>query len=111
MGAVMTVVPERSVQQRQAALLTANHIRSYRARMKKNIRAGMVQVPDLLVEVPWEIETMKVQALLLAMPKWGRVKVDRTLRRWAISPSKTVAGLSDRQREFLVAALGGRIRG
>jgi hypothetical protein len=44
---------------------------------------------------------------MLAMPKYGRVKVNTVLRRSAISPSKTIGGFSRRQREELVEALRG----
>ena len=40
--------------------------------------------------------------MLLAVPKYGRVKVDKILRQCKISPSKTVGGLSERQRNELV---------
>ena len=43
--------------------------------------------------------------MLLAVPKYGRVKVDKILRQCKISPSKTVGGLSERQRNELVGLL------
>ena len=43
--------------------------------------------------------------LLLAVPKYGRVKVNRILTHCRISPSKTIGGLSERQRNELVSYL------
>jgi hypothetical protein len=43
--------------------------------------------------------------LLLAVPKYGRVKVNKILGTCKISPSKTVGGLSERQRRELVALM------
>ena len=40
--------------------------------------------------------------MLLAVPKYGRVKVNKILAHCRISPSKTIGGLSDRQRSELV---------
>ena len=40
--------------------------------------------------------------LLLAVPKYGRVKVNKILSQCRISPSKTIGGLSERQRTELV---------
>ena len=47
----------------------------------------------------------KVFDIILAVPKYGRVKVNRILNQCRISPSKTIGGLSERQRAELVALL------
>ena len=41
--------------------------------------------------------------MLLAVPKYGRVKVNKVLVQCRISPSKTIGGLSQRQRTELVS--------
>ena len=43
--------------------------------------------------------------MLLAVPKYGRVKVNKVLVQCRISPSKTIGGLSQRQRTELVSML------
>jgi hypothetical protein len=43
--------------------------------------------------------------VLMAAPKYGRVKAARIMERCRVSPSKTVGGLSDRQRRELISAL------
>lgn len=98
-------VPERSLAQRRLALDSANHIRSYRAGLKTRVKAGETRAVDVLRDPAPEVETMRVYALVLAVPKVGRVKADRILRRHAVSPSKTVGGLTVRQRDELVTAL------
>jgi hypothetical protein len=55
-----------------------------------------------LLAPPGYLETAKVFDLLLAVPKYGRVKVNKILTQCKISPSKTVGGLSERQRRELV---------
>jgi hypothetical protein len=40
--------------------------------------------------------------MLLAVPKVGRVKANKVLNLCRISPSKTIGGLSERQRTELV---------
>ena len=40
--------------------------------------------------------------MLMAVPKFGRVKAARLLNQCRISQSKTVGGLSDRQRAELI---------
>jgi len=98
--------PDRSYSQRMDALTTANVIRMYRAKLKRNVKAQRVSLLSLLLDPPEEIETMKVFDLLVSAPKYGRVKANKMLQTCRISPSKTVGGLSDRQRAELVSKLG-----
>lgn len=101
------VAPGRTVEQRLSALEKANATRSRRAQLKRDLKAGEVLVVDLIASPPEFIETMKTFDLLLAVPKYGRVKVNKILSRERISPSKTIGGLSERQRRELVRALRG----
>ena len=102
--------PERSQQQRMDALQRANHIRTQRAQLKRDLRAGNVTIDSLLLSPPAFLETAKVVELLLAVPKYGRVKANRVLQQCRISPSKTVGGLSERQRAEIVDLLRSRSR-
>lgn len=103
------VMPERSLQQRREALIRANVIRSYRAKLKRDVTAGRVSFADLVLAVTVDdrLATMKVLDLLLAVPKVGRVKADMAFRRAEVSPSKTLGGLTFRQREELVRIVFG----
>ena len=102
--------PERSKLQRMEALERANQIRSQRAKPKRDLRAGKATIDRLLESPPEYLETAKVFDLLLAVPKFGRVKANKILQQVRISPSKTVGGLSDRQRGELVQLLRSRTR-
>jgi hypothetical protein len=57
------------------------------------------------MDPPEYVETAKVFDMLLAVPKYGRVKVNKVLTQCRISPSKTIGGLSQRQRDELVSLL------
>jgi hypothetical protein len=97
--------PERSLVQRMEALQRANEIRSRRATLKKDLKGQRVSIHSLLLDPPEYVETAKVSELLLAVPKYGRVKVNKVLAQCRISPSKTIGGLSERQRNELVSFL------
>jgi hypothetical protein len=99
------LAPERSLNQRMDALKRANEIRTQRARLKRDLKAGRAKIHGLLLDPPDYLLTAKVFDLLLAVPKYGRVKVNRILTHCRISPSKTIGGLSDRQRNELVSYL------
>jgi len=94
--------PERSLVQRMEALQRANDIRSRRAQLKRDLKAGRQPIHELLLDPPEYLETAKVFDLMLAVPKYGRVKVNKILSMCRISPSKTIGGLSQRQRTELV---------
>jgi len=47
--------------------------------------------------------SLMVFDMLMSVPKFGRVKAARLLNQCRISQSKTVGGLSDRQRHELIA--------
>lgn len=97
--------PSRSLDQRMDALRRANDVRVKRAQLKKDLKNGKVQVEAILSDPPEYVGTAKVIDMLMAVPKFGRVKAARFLNQCRISPSKTIAGLSDRQREELVNLL------
>src|ERR1700684_2682468 len=94
--------PERSLVQRMEALSRANDIRSRRAQLKRDLKAGRQPIHELFLDPPEYLETAKGFALMLAVPKYGRVKVNKILSTCRISPSKTIGGLSQRQRAELV---------
>jgi len=100
-----TAAPERSLIQRMDALQSANQIRTKRANLKKDLKAGKYSVHDLLLDPPEWLHTMKVFDLLLSVPKYGRVKTNKVLQLCRISPSKTIGGLSPRQRTEVVSML------
>ena len=100
-----TAAPERTFNQRMDALQKANDIRTRRAQLKRDLKAGRVSIHTLLMEPPDFLETAKVFDMLLAVPKYGRVKANKILQMCRISPSKTIGGLSDRQRAELVGML------
>jgi hypothetical protein len=94
--------PERSLDQRMEALKRANDIRVRRAQLKKDLKDGSVQIEEVLRNPPNFVETAKVFDILMAVPKFGRVKAAKLLNQCRISQSKTVGGLSERQRGELI---------
>jgi hypothetical protein len=105
MTSKQSTAPERSLNQRMDALARANRIRTERAQLKRDLKAGRLSIHTLLLHPPEYVETAKVFDMLLAVPKYGRVKVNKILALCRISPSKTIGGLSDRQRSELVSLL------
>lgn len=99
--------PQRSLDQRLEALTKANEVRSRRAALKADLKRGAVDIRDVLASPPDYVLTAKVVDILMATPKCGKVKSARIMEQCRISPSKTVGGLSERQRQELLAYFGG----
>ena len=102
---ISAAAPERSLDQRMDALKRANDIRTARAKLKKDLKANRASIHTILLDPPEYLLTAKVFDMLLAVPKYGRVKTNRILNQCRISPSKTIGGLSERQRTELVSLL------
>ena len=98
-------VPERTSAQRMKALNKANEIRTARAQLKRDLKAGKVKIEKLLLSPPEYVMSAKAFDKILAVPKYGRVKANKILSQCRISPSKTIGGLSERQRAELVHML------
>ena len=101
-----TQAPVRSPDQRMDALKRANDIRVRRAQLKKDLKLDRTQIETVLTDPPDYVVTAKVFDMLLAVPKFGRVKAKRFLNQARISQSKTVGGLSERQRAELIGLFG-----
>jgi hypothetical protein len=74
------------------ALARANEVRSHRAVLKLDIKAGRRSAYATIDARDGMTDSMKVIDVLLAMPHVGRVKANRWLSRCRISPSKTSGG-------------------
>ena len=98
--------PAPSLDQRMEALKRTNDIRVKRAQLKKDLKDGRVQIEEILGDPPEYVSTAKVFDMLMAVPKFGRVKAARFLNQCRISQSKTVGGLSERQRAELIGLFG-----
>ncbi len=84
------------------ALKRANDVRVRRAKLKKDLKDGRIRIQAILHAPPEFVETAKVIDILMAVPKFGRVKAARFLNTCRISQSKTVGGLSERQRTEVI---------
>jgi len=97
------IAPSRELDQRHQALELANEIRYRRAAFKRALRSCSHQLAAfnagvILHAPPHWAQTMKVRNLLVALPGIRDAKADRLLIQLGISPRKTIAGMSPRQR-------------
>ncbi len=83
--------PERSLDQRIDALNRANEIRTLRAQLKRDLKAGTTSIDALLLDPPACLQTAKVLDTLLAVPKIGKVKATRSWTAAASRPARPSA--------------------
>ena len=95
----------RSDHQRTEALALANQVRSARGRLKEQLKRKEVSLASLVADCPSYLATAKVNDLLQALRGYGPTKAGKLLASCRISPIKTMAGLTPRQRQALLEAL------
>jgi hypothetical protein len=103
--------PQRATSQCMEALARANQVRLARAAMKRDISAGRRDVIEVILESPWEADSMSLSELLCSQRRWGRARSRKLLASAALSEGKRVGTLTERQRGILVGALEAKYAG
>ena len=96
--------PARSAEQRREALALANRTRVQRALLKADLKRGNRSLADLLADPPAYLASAKLLEVIMALPRYGPMRATGLLERCRVSPRKTVAGLTERQRRELLRA-------
>ena len=101
-GSAGAGVPGRSREQRLRALEQANEVRTARAKLKKELASGKIELVQILADPPACVRTARIRDVLLVVPKIGSVRAGRILTQCRIAHSRTLGGLTDRQRGELI---------
>lgn len=87
------------------ALERANKVRLARADLKRRVATGETGVAEVVLECPWEAESMSVADLLMSQRRWGQSRCRKFLAQVPMSETKTVGSMTERQRRTLAALL------
>jgi len=109
MNATATVAPAGP--QHLRALERANKVRLARAELKRRVATGGVEVADVILECPWEAQSMAVADLLMSQRRWGQTRCRKFLAQIPMSEKKTISSMTERQRRTLAAMLSCSERG
>jgi hypothetical protein len=93
------------------ALERANKVRLARAELKRRVAMGELQVADVILDCPWEAESMAVADLLMSQRRWGQTRCRKFLAQIPMSEKKTIGSMTDRQRRTLSSMLTSTDRG
>jgi hypothetical protein len=86
------------------ALERANKVRLARADLKRRVATGELEAAEVILECPWEAQSMTVADLLTSQRRWGESRCRKLLAQLQMSETKTVGSLTDRQRRTLASA-------
>ena len=103
MDATATAAP-----QHMRALMQANRVRLARAELKRQVADGVRSAADVVLDCPWEAESMTISDLLMSQHRWGRTRCRRFLASIPMTETKTIGKMTARQRETLAARLQGQ---
>jgi hypothetical protein len=106
MNATATI-PDRPTDHPQymRALERANQVRLARAELKRKVAANQIDVADVIMDCPWEAESMAVGDLLMSQRRWGQTRCRKFLVQIPITEMKTIGSMTRRQRVALAELL------
>ena len=87
------------------ALEQANRVRLARAELKRRVSLQQASVVDVIVECPWEAESMEISDLLMSQRRWGHTRCRKLLMQVPVSENKPVGKMTERQRRALAQLL------
>jgi|SRR5689334_17535861 hypothetical protein len=105
MGGIATV---DVAPQHLRALEQANRVRLARAELKRRVALQHTTVVEVILDCPWEAESMSISDLLMSQRRWGRARCRRLLVALGIPENKQIGTFTERQRSALAAGLSAR---
>lgn len=97
--------------QHMQALARANAVRLARASLKRAVARGERTAAEIVLESPWEAQSMTIGELLSAQRRWGQARTRKLLNGLSLTETKALGTLTQRQRLLLASALEGKRRG
>ena len=91
------------------ALEQANRVRLARAELKRRVATQTTTVADVVLDCPWEAESMELSDLLMSQRRWGRARCRRVLLSLGLPENKQIGTLTERQKRALAATLKERV--
>jgi hypothetical protein len=91
------------------ALEHANRVRLARAELKRRVATQETNVVEVIVDCPWQAESMCISDLLMSQRRWGRARCRRLLLSLNIPENKQIGTFTERQRAALAAVLSARM--
>src|SRR3954452_16094335 len=91
------------------ALQRANEVRLARAELKRRICSLDLSAAQVVLECPWEADSMEISDILMSQRRWGRARCRRLLLSLGMPENKQLGTLTQRQRFELAAVLSRKV--
>jgi len=105
-GGVFMVIPKLSPEERSKALAKAQKIRSERMEVRKQLKAGKLNLENILNDANNEVYAkMRVKYLLESLPQIGKITAMKLMDEIGIDEARRVQGLGSRQKAQLLEKL------
>src|SRR4029079_1996958 len=91
--------------QHMRALEQANRVRLARAELKRQVAEGEATVAGIVLECPWEAESMSIADLLMSQHRWGRSRCRRFLNSISMLETKTIGSMTERPGQEVAGRL------
>ncbi|HEY8344931.1 MAG TPA: integration host factor, actinobacterial type [Bacillota bacterium] len=100
-------LPQLSIEEKKMALKKAQRVRSERAKIRQELKAGKKSIRDILEKVDNDvIAKMRVAYLLESLPRIGKVRTRKIMNEIGIDETRRIQGLGVRQKQALIQRLG-----
>lgn len=100
-------LPKLSLDEKKKALKKAQEVRSKRAKIRQNLKAGKTTIREVLDNINDDvIAKMRVVYLLESLPRIGKVKTKKIMNDIGIDETRRIQGLGNRQKQALIERLG-----
>src|ERR671932_2250124 len=90
------------------ALQRANEVRLARAELKRKISGQELSAAQVVLECPWEADSMEISDILMSQRRWGRARCRRLLLSLGMPENKQLGTLTPRQKFALAAVLSAK---
>ena len=81
------------------------------AELKRRVAMAEIDIAEVILDCPWEAESMAVADLLMSQRRWGQTRCRKFLAQIPMSEKKTIGTMTERQRRTLAALLCSANRG
>lgn len=100
-------LPQLSMEEKKRALKKAQRVRSERAKIRQELKAGKKSIREVLEKVDNDvIAKMRVAYLLESLPRIGKVRTRKIMNEIGIDETRRIQGLGVRQKQALIQRLG-----
>mgnify|MGYP000890050422 FL=1 len=100
-------LPKLTLEEKKQALKKAQQVRSERAKIRQDLKAGRTGIREILEQVDNDVVAkMRVAYLLESLPRIGKVRTRKIMNEIGIDETRRIQGLGSRQKQALLERFG-----